>query len=658
MKNLLVIILTFTIGLTYGQTDTTVVDSLATINLQGIEVTGVRADSKTPVTETTVTKEEIKEAYQGEEVSIVLDKTPSITSSTDGGHPQGYTYFRLRGIDQTRINMTLNGVPLNEPEDQGVYFSNYPGFSNNIQSMQIQRGVGTSSNGVSSYGGSINFESPNGLDKGVDVEMGWGSFNATRINVGGGTGLTKKGFAFYGNASTFGTDGYKDNSGSVGYSAFVSGGYYGSKDVIKVTAFTGRSWNKMAWAAVSEDDIKIDPRTNYNTINEDDDFMQSFAQLQYTRKVGENSTLNTTAYYNRLDGDWDLDLEPFGAGKTVLNYQLASNFYGLMSNYKYTTKNLNFNVGVHGNMYDRTHEMAILPDVETTFYTNTGFKNEVSAFAKAGYDIGKFTLFGDAQLRHVTFRYEGDTTMPDLNWTFFNPKGGIVYNHSDKVRAYASVGQSHREPTRNDMFGGEDNLIGYTEVKPEEVIDYELGASYKTNKFLFAPNVYYMTFKNEITLIGALGSNGLPLMTNVESSFRSGVEMLISYNMNKNLSISNNTNLSYNRITDGGTEYQPLYTPPVVSNTFVRYKYKSISVGVNGKYHSESYIDVDNNHVTPAFFVLGADVAYTVKALTISGKVNNLTNQQYYTNGYAIGDTRYFYVNAPLSGYVTVKLSF
>jgi len=650
MKKLLLAVSMLAVGVLFGQ------DTTKTIDLVGVEVTGVRANAKTPVTETTVTGSDIKKAYQGEEVAFVLDKTPSITSYTDGGHPQGYTYFRIRGIDQTRINMTLNGVPLNEPEDQGVYFSNYPGFSNNIRSMQIQRGVGTSSNGVSSYGGSINFESPNGFEESAEIEFGYGSFNSKRFNANISTGLDTNKMAFYTNFSTYDTEGYKYNSGSKGYSFFFGGGHYGDRDIIKLTAFSGRSFNQMAWAAVSEDDIAIDPRTNYNTPVEDDDFQQSFAQLQYTRIISDKSLLNTTVYYNRLDGNWDLDLANFGAGPDVLNYQLASNFYGAMMNYKYEGDKLNLNIGAHGNKYDREHAMAILPHTDTTFYTNTGFKNEISGFAKVGYDIGKFTLFADGQVRNVTFRYEGDTTMPDLEWNFFNPKGGIVYNN-EKFRAYASVGQSHREPTRNDMFMGEDNLISYTEVTPEEVIDYEVGVGYKGNRIQISSNMYYMDFRNEITLIGALGSNGLPLMANVESSFRSGNETSININITKGLRLYNNTNVSYNRIVDGGQEFEPLYTPPVVSNTGVMYEYKGFFVGVNGKYHSESYIDFNNAHTTPSFFIVGADAGYKYKNYSLNAKVVNLTDEQYYTNGYAVGDTKYFFVNAPLSGYITLKIT-
>jgi iron complex outermembrane receptor protein len=651
MKNIFTLIaLVFSIT-TYSQ-----VDTLKVMQLEGVSVTGVRSDSKTPVSQTTISQSDIEKTYQGEEVAKILDKTPSVTFSSDGGHPQGYTYFRLRGVDQTRINMTLNGVPLNEPEDQGVYFSNYPGFTNNIKSAQIQRGVGTSTNGVSSYGGSINFESMDGLLENSEIEFGYGSFNTMRFNATHSTGLLSNKLALYTNFSTFYTDGYKYNSGSEGYSFFMSGGYYGTKDIIKFTAFSGSSINGMAWNATSEDDIRIDPRINYNTIKEDDKFMQSFAQLQYTRRLTSKSLFNTTVFYNRLNGEWDLDLAPLGFGTDVLNYQLSSNFYGILSNFKYVSKKLTANIGLSGNMYNREHAMGLQPDVNTLLYTNIGNKNEVSGFTKLNYDVNRFSFYLDGQVRYVTFQYTGDVNMPNLDWLFVNPKAGLTYKQTNNLKFYVSVGQSHREPTRNDMFGGEDNLITYTEVKPETVIDYELGGQFKKGKLQFNMNGYYMDFKNEITLIGALGSNGLPLMTNVDKSFRSGIELELKYTILSLIKFSNNTNLSYNRINDNGKSFRPLYTPSLISYTSIGYEHKGLYVGTSVKANGKSYIDFDNTHTIPAFVVVDFDLGYTYKNYTIMGKISNVTNQTYFTNGYVVSDTRYLYVNAPLSGYLTLKI--
>ena len=626
-------------------------DTTKTIKLSDIEVTGVRTDANTPISQKTLTKEEISKSYQGQEISYILDKTPSVTSQSDGGHPNGYTTFRMRGIDQTRVNMTLNGVPLNEPEDQGVYFSNYPNFVTNIKSMQIQRGVGTSANGTASYGGSINFEGKTGIDKEIAAQVGYGSFNTQRANVSYGSGINKHGLAVYTGLSAYQTDGYKYNSGGSGYSAFVSGGYYGGKNVIKFTGFTGRSLNKMAWFAVSETDIKLDPRTNYNPIGENDNFTQSFGQLQYVRSITSSSTLTTTGYYNRLDGIWGMFVSP----TELLRFKLGSNFYGGMSNYHIQVNNTNINLGIHANTYSRTH----IGSIDSLFlYKNTGTKVDYSAYTKISHKIGKFNLFVDMQVRNVAFKYSGDTTMVPLNWFFFNPKGGLSYNYSKKVNYYVSVGKNHREPTRNDMFGGQDNLISLNIITPEEVIDYELGSNFNFTKFSGQYNVYFMNFKNEITLLGALGSNGLPLMTNVDKSFRSGVEIDLKYRINEKFSLTNTTNYAYCRIIGANLVYQPLYTPKFIANQGIEYTYKGVNIGVIGKYHSKSYINADNTSSIPSFILFNANIGYTYKHYSAQIQVVNLTNTTYYTSGYSIGSDKYLYVNAPLSGYITLKATF
>lgn len=667
MKNLLLLFYTFVSVIGLSQKDTTHLDT--TINLQGVTVQGIRAGERTPVSQKTISKEDIDKNYHTQEIPLLLNSTPNVTSSTDGGHNLGYTYFRLRGIDQTRINMTLEGVPLNEPEDQGVYFSNYPDFANSVRSMQIQRGVGTSTNGVSSYAGSISFESPTGVDKYTEAQIGYGSFNTHRVSIENSTGRLDNNMAFYTRFSTFGTDGYRYNSGSEGYSFFMSGGYYGGKDIFKITAFSGMSRNQMAWFAVSESDIEIDPRTNYNSDREDDAFIQSMIIAKYKHFFDNNSNISTTLFYNRLDGNWKLDLEPLGAGTYVLNYMLGSNFYGFTSNYNLTKEfnnsELRFNTGVSGNIYDRDHSMSVLPNIDEV-YQNTGFKNEVSGFTKLEYDIKKFTIFGDAQVRYVDFRYQGNMEMDSFQWTFFNPKGGLMYSFCDCINVYASVGQSHREPTRTDIFMGEDDPITYVDdIKPESVVDYELGTNLNYKNLKAQANLYYMDFQNEITLIGALGANGLPLMTNVDQSFRSGLELDVTWRIfsdkKASLELTNSSAYSYNRIKDGGEEFVPLYTPDLVINqgAYVTTLKDKLRFGVDVKYQSESYMDWENTLTFPEFFVLNAQVDYNFyKEHSISLRFNNITNGQYFTNGYAIGTERYFFVNPPFNIFGTLTIKF
>ena len=643
--------------------------TMRVIDLQSVTVTGTRLDPKQPITNSVVTAEDISDDYRGQEMTYIVSKTPSVTVSSDGGHEQGYTYFRLRGIDQTRLNFTLNGIPLNEPEDQGVYFSNIPMFAQNIQSLQIQRGVGTTSTGVSSYGGSLNFESKFGYKKGLNVGASYGSFHTGLLyaNYSSGLVLNNK-FSFFGSAGIQRYDGYKEHSGGQGYSFFLGGQYYGKTSRIKVNAFSGASNNQMAWLAVSESDIKENPRTNYNSPDADDNFRQSMVQLQYIEEFNPESKLVTSVYYNRLDGDWDLF-----AGD-MLNFQLSSDFVGGMMNYSLDWDLLTINTGVHGNHYVRRHAMAIVPDVETTLYENRGVKNSGSGFTKVGVKLGRFTVLADVEARYAEFDYFGAVDFQKVRWMFINPKGGVVYNQSDNLRFYFYVGHSNREPTRTDMFGGGDNLgdiidgveVVYNPIKAESVVDYELGSQFTIpNRLNLNLNLYLMDFNNELTPSGTFGENGLPLMTNVDNSFRSGFEIDATYTPHKNVTLGNASTFSWNRMVKdyggsiGVVQTQPLYSPSIIINQSIRYNVKKFFVGLEGVYNGKSYMDFDNNFEIPDFFLLNANVGYILDKMTLKVDLRNITNQQYFTNGW-VGDNneRNFFVNSPLSVFGGVNIAF
>lgn len=645
MKKMKKILLLFTLMVsffTYSQTDT-----IESKKLNEFEVLGIRSDSKSPSSQKVLIKDEYIKVHQGMELPFILDKTPSITTQSDGGGQNGYCSFRIRGIDQTRINMSLNGVPLNEPEDQGVYFSNYPNFITNINSIQIQRGVGTSSYGTASYGGSINFESKNGIDKEFTSQIGYGSFNTKRTNISYGSGL-RNNISFYGGISLYNTDGYKYNSFGMGYSSFMNIGYYGSKNILKITGFNGKSLNGMSWLPVSECDIKKDPKINYNRKGEDDDFTQSFIQLQYVRTLSKKSTISSTIYYNRLDGIWDMSLDSIN----MMRFGLSSNFYGIMCNYKLDYRKLKLNIGLHANTYNRRHIGTIV----TELYNNIGYKNEYSSFFKASYDLKKFTLSCDLQNRNVYFKYNGDVKMSDIKWTFFNPRFGFTYSLNKNVNYYLSIGKSNREPTRNDMFGGSDNLVTINIINPESVIDYELGSNIKLSKIDIQYNLYYMDFKNEITLYGFIGSNGLPLMTTVDKSYRSGLEFDLKYKIHKYISITNNTNYSLNNIKSDGYNYNPLYTPNIILNQGISYDNNKLYVDFTVKYQSKSYISFDGTSI-PSFYTLNSNISLKIKKCCLMVQIVNLNNKQYYTMGYRMNNTNYLFVNQPLSFYLTLKLS-
>jgi len=638
-----------------------------TITLNTFEVIGIRANKISPITKMTLDRKEIDIVYYSQELPLLLNKTPNVTTSTDGGHNQGYVYFRLRGIDQTRINMTLNGIPLNEPEDQGVYFSNYPGFINSIESMQIQRGVGTSSNGVSSYGGSINFESKQGFDKGTIIQLGYGTFKKDFHNFSYSNKpillqMISDGF----NINTY--DFSVENSGSF----LIHGGYYGEKNIIKTISFIGASNNGMAWLGVPKPYIQDDPRINMNTDREDDNFKQSIVSLIYTRKISNKSTITSTVYYNRLDGEWDLDLYNLGVDqinydsiiiyKPLKNYQLKHNFYGLISNFNYRNKKLRIDIGIHINGYNREHSSTIVPYLNK-LYVNTGYKNEYSSFVKVQYNANKFLFFGDIQLRYVNFRYVGDMDMNNMDWLFFNPRFGITYLSGENTNVYLSVGTTGREPTRNDIFGGEDNPVEYYNVKPESVIDVESGINYKSKKIDFHGNIYYMDFKNELTHNGIIGENSLPIMTNVEKSFRSGIELdftWIIYNNNKFIiKYINNTIFSYNIIKDSGRKFMPLYTPNFIMNNMIFIGKGKIYLTVENKLQSRSYIDWENKHFVKGFYTINTSFNWLFyKDLSVNIRFNNITNQMYFTNGYVYDGSDCLYVNPPFNLFLTLKMVF
>lgn len=410
----------------------------------------------------------------------------------------------------------------------------------------------------------------------------------------------------------------------------------------------------MAWLAVSEADIAKDPKTNYNAKDESDNFEQDFVQLQYIKTINKNSKLTTTLFYNALSGGYDY----FSSGNRSV--YLNSNFYGATTGYQYTKNSLRLNGGVSLNYYDRRHSNVEdhTSDLGIGTYTNTGYKNEFSTYAKASYDIQKFTAFVDLQQRFSEFKYKGDVAMDRLSWNFLMPKAGLTFNYTPSVNFYASVGTSKREPTRTNLFGGQDNLTTLVNIKPEQVVDYELGTNINHGKLLVQSNLYYMHFNNEITLLGALGSNSLPLMTNVTNSFRSGLELNAAINkITQYLSLNTNLNWSYNRIKDNGTKFQPLYTPSFVLNQIVTLHFGGLNVNFNGKYQGRSYISFDNKYTTPDFMVFGMNVDFTYKRFMFLVQGNNLTNRTYFTNGYVTNGEKYFFVNAKRSLYATLKIA-
>jgi iron complex outermembrane receptor protein len=643
-------------------------------------ISAVRGSGAAPISQKTLTQADLEPRYFGQDVPLLLQgAAPSLTSYAETANYWGYSYIRLRGIDQSRINLTLDGIPLNDPEDQVLYFADFPDLANSLRSVQVQRGVGTSSNGTAAYAGSINMEtiplasSP----RGGEVQLEGGSFGSKRVSVQYETGLLPSRFAMYARVSALRTDGYRYHSGVDGRSAFFRGGYFGDHDILKATVTTGTMRDTMAYLAVAASDLDTNRRINPLTPRERDGFSERLAALAYTRLISPSSSLSTTVYRLSTSGDYDVLID------SLDNFNLKYAWWGVTSDWAYRHDALQLDVGLNASTYARDHSAYQRPELTDPLYFNTGHKQDASVFAKLAYTTGAATWFGDLQARHASFRYTPDVhaaiSEQSIDWSFVNPKAGVTYAISRPLSLYASYGQNTREPARSDMFAGFDNLdtsnvafVGsLNRVKPERVHDFEGGMTYRGSSFDAQANLYSMDFRNEIAPIGALSYLGNPLRKNVGASYRRGVEADVAYHGISRLALSANVAASTNRIreyTDSTGDVpvayhnvEPLLTPRLV--TFERAQFaatRDVSLALETRYQSRAFLQNtgDSRFVLPAAFNLDGSVSWRVRSYEILVRGNNLTNSKKYGSGYASGGVSYFYVVPPRNVFVTAKVDF
>lgn len=563
--------------------------------------------------------------------------------------------------------MTLDGIPLNEPEDQGAYFSNYPDILNSVSKIQIQRGVGTSKNGVASYGGSVQLFSPNLADSTkTTFGLGYGSFNSLRAFGEYKSGIKNK-KALYVRASQIYSDGYKYHSSNNSQSVFLCGGLFHNKSIWKLNFLAGYQQNDMAWLGVSDSLIDIDRRTNANSKQEKDRFFQTLTQLQNKWLINDYSSLQSSIYYTYLNGNYDFDLNNFlgfPSTEELYNYAFQSHFIGFFSNYNYLKNRFNLTTGLDGNIYSRQHTGSEISLGQ--LYQNTGYKNEMSVFTKVDYTHKRLTLFADIQYRYVNFDYKGSVTLQTLDWHFINPKAGLSVEINNNSNLYYSLGYTGREPTRNDMFGGNDDLLSdnlgnaiLSNTNPEFVLNHELGFRLQKEKLNFNTNLYYMDFQNEIVLDGKFGPNGLALTNNVEQSFRTGLELSLAYMVTKQFSLVNNSSFNYSRIKEQTESFSPILTPPIIINQEVVFTENNFTIALSGRYQHQSFIDFANEEKVNGYFLLNSRASYSFKGILFSVFLNNITNTKYFNQGYVDfdGSNKYF-VQAPTNFYASIQYSF
>jgi iron complex outermembrane receptor protein len=651
----------------FAQTDTTKV-----FTMSELQVVGIKTESYEPVTISEIRIDSIKNTYQGNDPFFTLNRyIPSVFTQSDGGLPYGYSYMRIRGIDQTRINFTLNGIPLNEMEDQGIYFSNMPDFMNNVSEIQVQRGIGTSKYGTTSIGGSVNFETEAPIKPSLTFSGGAGSFESEKISLKYNTGFfgkskTASSFSY----SKLNSSGFRRNSGTNGETIFGQVGYFGDKNTIKIYGFRGNSINQMAWLPVTKDLIDKDYKTNLNSPDEMDNFNQNFIAATWVNYSKSNIKFNTSIYGNNINGSYTSFLDTTTLGK----FGLQSYQTGIMSNMVYTKNRLTLNTGVNYNYYQRRHRLSdnSLPDI--FWYSNTGFKQDFITFTKLNYNLNNWNFFGDLQYRFVNFQYqENDSTKSSLsnNWNFINPKIGVKYI-SGKTEFWTSLGITNREVTRSDMFRGYDHLYqigdslssGFGDsnftinFKPEKVYDFELGAKFTKKNMSLSSNIYGMYFKNERISNGDVNYIGLLLRQPFDKSYRAGIELDGTY-VHKSITLVTNLNYSYNKFFNGEKWLTHSYTPNFIMNNTVEYKYKTFVLGINGRYVSKTYLDNTQNDklTTPSYYILNFNTGFKGKYTSVYLNVNNFMNQKYYLPGGVSGGLPAYYVGALRNLFITFSMT-
>lgn len=554
-----------------ASTDT---DSIPAITLEGIEITANRAGTKTPVAFSNISASEIARSNDGHDLPYLLQSTPSVVVTGDAGAGIGYSAIRVRGTDATRVNITANGVPINDSESHVVYWVNTPDLVSSMRDIQIQRGAGTSTNGAGAFGASINMiTAPQTYTRSAELSTSYGSFNSNKETIKLSTGLLGGHWSADLRLSHIGSDGYIERSGSElwGYQAQL--GYKNDRTWLRLLAFGGKEVTHMAWDYASKEQMKkygrrFNPCGEYTDTdgkqafykNQCDNFTQHHIQLLYNQELSSKWQLNATLHYTRGDGYY----EQYKANKKLVTYGLApyfdedgnkiskqdiirlkfndNHFGGLMANANYHSGDISLTVGGAANWFNgghygqvawvRNYIGAINP--LQRYYDNTGRKADYNIFARADYSFAQsWNLFADMQYRHIDYSIKGVTDNYDYNtgslaaidlkrkYDFLNPKIGISYNNGPH-RAYASWSVAHKEPVRDNFTDGDPHIYPHA----ERLFDYEAGYTFTNSLLTAGANLYYMDYKDQLVVTGQLSDTGNPLSINVPRSYRMGIELM------------------------------------------------------------------------------------------------------------------------------------
>jgi iron complex outermembrane receptor protein len=663
----------------FGQVkDTTKVNQLDEVLVSAIRVT-----TKTPVTFSNLDKKDIKTRNLGQDIPILMNYLPSVVTTSDAGNGLGYTGIRVRGSDATRVNVTINGIPYNDSESQGTYWVNMPDFASSVESLQLQRGVGTSTNGAAAFGASLNMLTDSYSDKASgEVSSSAGSFKTFKNTVKFSTGLMNDHFEIAGRLSALQSDGYVDRASSDLKSYFLQGTYVGKTTLIKALTFGGTEKTYQSWFGVDAATLEDDRTKNIagmftdefgNTRyydNQTDNYQQDHYQLHWNERISENWSTNLAFHYTKGKGYYeeykenqdfaDYGLAPIVAAPTVNTTDLVrqkwldNNFYGTTFSANYKEDNWDVILGGGWNKYEGDHfgkviwaRYASAAELGDHYYDDFATKTDGNIFAKANYKVAdKWSLFGDLQLRNVVYKANSsETGLVDDNFNFFNPKAGVTYTVNEINSLYFSYARANREPNRTDYENGS--------PKPEKLNDFELGWRYLSDNVKLNANTYYMKYQDQLVLTGELNDVGAPIRANSGDSYRLGVELDATFQLSEKWVLQPNVTLSQNKNKDfyfkrdgvlqnlGDTNIA--YSPDVVAGNRLGFMpVKEFQIALYSKFVGQQYmgnIDSDGSKLE-SYFVNDLNISYEFKPKTIfksilvSALVNNIFNLKYESNGY------------------------
>ncbi|MBA4410362.1 MAG: TonB-dependent receptor [Odoribacter sp.] len=678
-----------------------------------ILISANRVKEKTPVAFTTVEKSEIRNNNLGQDIPYLLGLTPSFVTTSDAGTGVGYTSFRIRGTDMNRINVTVNGIPMNDAESHGTWWVDIPDLASSTDNIQVQRGVGTSTNGAAAFGATINLQTTRiNKDASAEYSASAGSFGTMKNTVGVSSGRINGKFSFDARLSKISSDGFIDRASSNLKSFFISGGYFTANSILKVNIFSGLEETYQAWNGVPsvrlnndlagmqryadhwlysqkqvDEMVDSDNRTYnmYTYENEVDHYQQDHYQALFSHQINELFSVNASLFYTAGKGYY----EQYKAGQKLADYLITppvyggeiikksdlirrkwldNDFYGMTFSVNRKQETREFTFGGGYNVYDGNHFGKVIwmrnagnSDLNHEWYRGTGLKKDFNLYAKYYYELAEnLNLFADLQYRKIDYQIDGtDDDLRGLKqshkFEFFNPKVGIYYLLNEKQSLYVNFARANREPNRDNYVDADPKG---KQPEFETLNDFEFGYKYNSSRLALGVNAYYMMYQNQLILTGEINDVGAPIMTNVDNSYRAGLELMAGMKLSEKLKWDVNLTFSKNKIQDftdfvddwdnGGQIETKLgstdlaFSPELIANSQLSWKaVKGLNISLQSYSVSSQYIDntSSNDRKLDAYLLNNLKFTYHVpqkfaKEFNLHLMVNNLFNTEYESNAW------------------------